>query len=347
MRRGKKFFERFFLLFLLPLFFSGACLFFSSCASRRGAVQAEEFFAIGMAFFDLGRFADAEIWLHRAMVADRTMVASEYNLGRIAFETGRFEDAARLFETILRRDPYNVMALRAAAYSRINTGDLEMAADLYDRVLALIPESADGGFNYALVLYALGRYEESEATLNRHPHALEGNAPSLLLLARAQRAQDRIEAIDSFANWVLAVYPATPNPQGLYEFALALESGGFYSRAIEQLDAAMEALVTDTPTLARSRLRFEKARILLIADPESDEGLHEMTGAVDEGFSDTEAFEALLENERLSEAHLPVLRGLLDRIRGMVELQQEDDEEDEDEDEEDDDEDDEESEHET
>ena len=324
MRQGKKFFERFFLLFLLPFFF-GACLLFSSCASRRGgAVQAEEFFAIGMAFFDLGRFADAEIWLHRAMVADRTMVASEYNLGRIAFETGRFEDAARLFETILRRDPYNVMALRAAAYSRINTGDLEMAADLYDRVLALIPESADGGFNYALVLYALGRYEESEATLNRHPHALEGNAPSLLLLARAQRAQDRIEAIDSFANWVLAVYPATPNPQGLYEFALALESGGFYSRAIEQLDAAMEALVTDTPTLARSRLRFEKARILLIADPESDEGLHEMTGAVDEGFSNIETFEALLENERLSETHLPVLRGLLDRIRGLeVQVQEE------------------------
>ncbi|MCL2602473.1 MAG: tetratricopeptide repeat protein, partial [Treponema sp.] len=179
------------LLFLLLC----ATLVVSSCASRRGQVQAEEFFAIGMAFFDLGRFADAETWLNRALVSDRTMTASEYNLGRIAFETGRFEEAAVYFERVLRRDPDNVMALRAAAYSRVSNGDFEKAEALYLRVLALVPESADGAFNHALVLYAMERYAESEEALNRYPHTLEGNAASLLLLARAQKAQGNIEAI--------------------------------------------------------------------------------------------------------------------------------------------------------
>ena len=298
----------------LFLLFAASVLLASSCASRRGAMQAEEFFSIGMAFFDLGRFAEAEVWLNRALVSDRTMVASEYNLGRIAFATGRFEDAAEYFERILRRDPYNVMALRAAAYSRINSGDLDRAAELYDRVLALVPESADGAFNYALVLYALGRYEESQAALERHPHALEGSASSLLLLARAQRAQGLIEAIDSYARWVAAV-TGTPNPQGLFEFAQALEVGGFYSRAIEQLEAAMDALETDTVTLRRSMLRFEKARILLAADPENDQGMYELNAALEAGFADTDALEDLLADQRLSPASLAEIREILDGMQ--------------------------------
>ncbi|MCL2232355.1 MAG: tetratricopeptide repeat protein [Treponema sp.] len=300
-----------FLLFI-ALFLSCALLF-SSCATRRGDMRAEEFFAIGMAFFDLGRFAEAEVWLNRARASDRTVTASEYNLGRIAFETGRFEEAALLFERILRRDSYNVMALRAAAYSRIKNGDLQTAAALYERVLALVPEDADGGFNYALVLFALGRYEESTAALNRHPHALEGNAPSLLLLARAQKAQGRIEAVDSYGRWLIAA-AGTPNAQGLFEFAQVLEAAGFYSRAIEQLDAALEAVGTGTAAPGRPRLRFEKARILLIADPESDEGISELNAAVSDGFSDTDEIQALLQEPRISQTNMNEIRDILEEI---------------------------------
>ena len=301
-------------LFLRIFLFLFSALLLSSCVTRRDEMRAEEFFSIGMAFFDLGRFAEAEIWLNRARASDRTVTASEYNLGRIAFETGRFEEAALLFERILRRDPYNVMALRAAAYSRIKNGDLETAAALYDQVLALVPEDADGGFNYALVLFALGRYEESRAALNRHPHALEGNAPSLLLFARSEKALGRIEAIDSYARWLSAV-TETPVPQGLFEFAQVLEAAGFYSRAIEQIDAALEAVGTGTAAPGRPRLRFEKARILLIADPESAEGISELTAAVADGFSDTDELQALLREPRISPANMNEIRDILDQVR--------------------------------
>ena len=275
---------------------------FVSCASQRDAWQttrAEEFFNIGMAYFELGRFSDAQTWLNRARTADKTLVASEYNLGRIAFETGRFAEAARYFEIVLERDPDNVMALQAAAFMRIRNGDFEKAEALYSRVLELVPESADNGFNYALVLYGMERFEESEDVLNRYPIALEENASSVLLLARAQKAQEKVEAIDSYANW-LALQTGKANPQGLYEYAHVLRNAEHYARALEQYNAAIEALAVDTATLSKAKLRFEKAAILLTVDPENDEGMEEFNLAVEEGFADTDAIDALLEDDRIT-----------------------------------------------
>ncbi|MCL2271042.1 MAG: tetratricopeptide repeat protein, partial [Treponema sp.] len=71
---------------LKNLFFCiAAVIALNGCASW-GAASAEEYFSIGMAYYDMGKFAEAEKWLNRAKARDRTMSASEYNLGRIAFE---------------------------------------------------------------------------------------------------------------------------------------------------------------------------------------------------------------------------------------------------------------------
>ena len=325
--RGFQLLKKSILLFLI-------CFLLVSCVSR-GAAQAEEYFAIGMAFFDLGRYNEAETWLNRAQAADRTMVASEYNLGRIAYETGRYEDAARFFERVLSHDSDNVMALRAAAYSRIRNGDFERAITLYDRVLELIPESADDGFNYALVLYALEQYEESEEILNRYPIALEENPPSRLLLARTQQALGKPEAIDNFAKWVLNA--ERPHPQGLIDYASALESEGLYARAIEIYDDALEALPRDTATLTRGGIRFEKARLLLTVDPDNNEGIEEFNTAIREGFADTEALEELLEDSRLTQIHREEIQRALGIIEERIRSEEDDDDEDDDEDDEDDD----------
>jgi len=298
---------------LLSLFIAAAFLPLFSCASSREAARAEEYFSIGMAYFDLGKYAEAERWLSRARAADRTMTASSYNLGRIAFETGRYEEAARHFERVLDRDPDNVMALKAAAFSRIKNGDLAQAEVLYNRVLALVPESADDGFNYALVLYGLNKYNSCEDVLNRYPHALEENSLSLLLLARAQKAQNKIEAADSYAKWLI-VHTGTANPQGLFEYAQVLESAGLYVRAIEQYKAAIGALPKDTDELKKSTLRYEQARLYLIADPESADGIKELSTAINEGFSNVAALEYLLLDERISDANRIEIRALIDGI---------------------------------
>jgi len=297
--------------FFLPALTAASILFFS-CASR-GAIRAEEYFSIGMAYYDIGKYEEAERWLNRAKAADKTMTASEYNLGRIAFETGRFEEAIGYFENIIKRDPDNIMALRAAAYSRIKNGDLEKAEELYNRVLMLVPENADNGFNYALVLYSLGKYDRCEEILNKYPYALEENPASLLLLARTQKEADKVEAIDTYAKWVESnTDPA--NPQVLYEYAQVLESGEFYARALEQYSAAINALSADTDDLKKYDIRFMEARLLLTADPENSEGLMELNTAITEGFSDTSMVQALLGDERITQDNKDEIRKILDNM---------------------------------
>jgi len=297
-----------FYLLLISVLFSFFCL---SCAGM--AASAEEYYSIGMAFYDLGKFEDAEKWLSRARQADRTYVASQYNLGRIAFERKRFSDAAGLFEGILKKDPDNLLALRAAAYTRIKMGDIERAQRHYSKLLELVPESADDGYNHALVLFAMNRFEESEETLNRFPFALSDNKDMQLLRARSQGKQNKVEAIDSFAAWL----SVNSDNKARYEYAHVLEHHEFYARALEELRKALEDAPAVSADPAKNEIRFAIARVLLIAET-SNEGITEMQGAVNDGFNNIEAIEKLITSDKISAANRNSLRDIADNMRRAV-----------------------------
>ena len=284
-------FFRLIILLIISIVFS---LMFVSCAS--GAAAAEEYFSMGMAYYELGKFQEAEYWLLRAASADRTRVASEYNLGRIAFETGRFYEAQEHFENILERDPDNVIALKAAAYTRIRTGDLETAESYYNRVLDLVPESSDDGYNHALVLYALEKYRDSEEVILRYPFALEENPDALLLLARARGAQGKIETIGDYARWI---NQNDPNPKVFHEYAMALEKAELYALALENLYASLESMPANPTNIEASQVRFDLARILFIADPGNAEGIAELTMAINQGFDAGTALGILTNDHRI------------------------------------------------
>jgi tetratricopeptide (TPR) repeat protein len=276
-----------------------------------GAASAEEYFAIGMAYYDMGKFEEAEKWLNRARAKDRTKVASEYNLGRIAFETGRYTDALKHFDSILKRDPNNVLALKAAAYTRIRNGEIEKAAVLYDRVLILVPESADDGYNYALVLFAMEKYAEAEQVLKNHEFALLDNNDVLLLYARAQKEQGKPEAIDSYDKWLVNNSSASVR----YEYGKLLESHELYARALEEYRLALSNLPADSVDPSKPELRFSIASLLLIADPSNAEGITELKGAVDDGYTDSEKVDELLSDVRITAAHKDEIRAILTEMK--------------------------------
>ncbi|MDR2478478.1 MAG: tetratricopeptide repeat protein [Treponema sp.] len=286
------------------------CVTISGCASW-GAASAEEYFSIGMAYFDMGKFAEAEKWLNRARTKDKTQTASEYNLGRIAFETKRYEEAAKHFEAILKRDPENIMALKAAAYTRIKTGEITKAEAHYRKLLELVPESADDGYNYALVLYAMEKYAEAESVLNRHEFALLDNNDVLLLYARTQKAQNKVEAIDNYAKWL----SNNTDPKVRYEYAQLLEGQELYARALEECRAAMSALAQNAVDPSKAELHFHIARLLLIADKGSEEGITELKGAVSDGFTGVEAMEKLLSDERISAANRDSIKTIISEVK--------------------------------
>jgi len=266
-------------------------LILNGCAGT--ATSAQEYFSIGMAYFELGKYEEAEKWLNRAKQADRTMVASTYNLGRIAFESKRYEDAAKLFESVLKKDGDNVLALKAAAYSRIKTGDIEIAEKHYSKLFSLVPESADDGYNHALILFALERYPKAEEVLEKYPAALQENKDTMLLYARCQAKLKKVEAIDSFNNW-LAV---NTDAKVRYEYAQVLEDNTFYVRAIEEYRKTLTEITDKTVNPKKNEVRFALAKVLIMADGNNADGVKELKDAVADGYSDIESVEKLLNNK--------------------------------------------------
>ena len=303
MKRGKVLYLAFLISHFLFFIFFG-------CASW-GIASAEEYFSIGMAYYDMGKFDEAEKWLNRAKAKDKTKSASEYNLGRIAFETGRYEDAAKHFESVLKRDPGNIPALKAAAYTRIRNGEIEKAEALYDRLLTLVPESADDGYNHALVLFAMKKYAEAEQVLKNHEFALLDNNDVLLLYARCQKEQGKPEAIDTYAQWLVN----NTDPKVRYEYAQLLEKDELYARALEEYRTALTGLGASSVNPSRPELRFTIARILLIADANSVEGINELESAVRDGFEDIEAAEGLLADGRISAFNKDSVRKVITEMR--------------------------------
>ncbi|MCL2044083.1 MAG: tetratricopeptide repeat protein [Treponema sp.] len=284
------------------------------CASR-GAISAEEYFAIGMAYFDMGRYAEAELWLNRARARDRTMNASEYNLGRIAFETGRFDDAIKQFESIIKRDPDNVLALRAAAYTEIRRGEIEKAAAWYARLLELVPESADDGYNHALVLFAMEKYAEAEDVLQNYEFALLENADVLLLFARIQKEQGKPEAIDTYASWL----NNNTDVKVRFEYGQVLESHDMFARALEEYHEALVALADTSRDPSRPEVRFAIARVLLVAESDKPDGVAELREAVAGGFDDVDAIALLLDDRRISAVNREDIRTIHTEVLRAVE----------------------------
>jgi tetratricopeptide (TPR) repeat protein len=306
-------FNIFSLTLLIPLF----CAIFCDCAGL--AASAQEYYSIGMAYYGLGKYDEAEKWLNRASQADRTMTASQYNLGRIAFETQKYEEAAKHFESILKKDQNNILALRAAAYTRIKMGDIEKAEKHYDKLLALVPESADDGYNHALVLFAMERYDKAEEVIEKYPFPLQENNDLILLYARTQKALDKAEAIDNYARWL----NGNSDKKVRYEYAQLLEKHEFYARALEEYRAILaDSSSAAADDIKKSDVRFSLARLLLTADSGSGEGVTEMETAVSEGYDNIEEVEAVQKNTKVSAANRDKLRNILNNMQRAAEEKQ-------------------------
>jgi len=282
----------------------------AACGCVGMAASAEEYYSIGMAYYELGKFEEAEKWLNRAKTADKTITASQYNLGRIAYERQRYGEAAVIFEDILARDPNNILALKAAAYTRIKTGDIETAEKYYSKLLELVPESADDGYNHALVLYAMERYSDAEEVLEKYPLALLENSDIQLLYARSQNAQNKAEAIDSYANWL----NNNTDAKVRYEYAQILEHNELYARALDEYRKALSEVSKQDGAL-KNDIHFALAKVLLTADSESGEGITELQDAVNEGFDDIAAIEELLDNSNISAADVESIKKIIDNLQ--------------------------------
>jgi tetratricopeptide (TPR) repeat protein len=220
---------------------ASALLFFLLVSCLSSTDKAEEYYALGSAYFELEKYTQAEMWFNKARFNKVTKTSSEYYLGRIAYETGRYEDALQFFDLLIKRDKENVTALKAAAYTCIMMKRLDKAEEYYKKVLALIPESYDEGYNYALILMALERPEEAEQALVAYTDVSAANnnterPEALLLLARSQKAQGKPEAADTYNTCL----ERDDNPVVRIEYALYLAKNKHKEKALAEYQKALD-----------------------------------------------------------------------------------------------------------
>jgi tetratricopeptide (TPR) repeat protein len=285
-----------------------AILLLQACAS--GAASAQEYYAIGMSYYDAKKFSDAERWLIRARNADKTFAASEYQLGRIAFENSRYTEALKYFLNIVKSDPKNTMAIESAAYTHIKLGETKEALALYEKSHELKPESADSGYNYALMLYATERYIDAELVLKKYEADISESSDNKLLFARVERALNKVEAIDSYASYL----EGNPGAIVRAEYAAVLEQNEFYARAVEEYKKAITETSSST-VIKKHDIEFLLARCLFFAGENTDEGIAEMGNAIRDGFADQELIDELLADTRLKNDTKDAIRAATRSLR--------------------------------
>lgn len=245
--------------FVKPLSAAFILVSLASCLSSTD--KAEEYYALGSAYFELEKYTQAEIWFNKSRFNKNTRIASEYYLGRIAYETGRYEDALQYFDRIIKQDKENVTALKAAAFCCIMLKKLDKAEEYYQKVLELVPESYDEGYNYALVLMALGKPEEAEQTLITYTDMSVANnnterPEALLLLARAQKEQGKPEAADTYNSCL----EKNDDPLIRMEYALYLAKNHYKERALEEYQKALDNSKTTDAQKEEIRAAIEKVQ---------------------------------------------------------------------------------------
>ena len=225
--------------------------------------------AIGLALADLGQGPTAMVALERAVALDTRLTAAWRALsdqramagdeagaaaataGEIrasvsdpvlleagaALADNRLAVAERLLRDYLRRDPFNVPAIRMLAETGGRLGRLDDAERLLERCVELAPDFAPARHNYATVLY---RQNKAAATLAQLDQllALDPDRPTYLNLKAAAlgRVGDYDEAI---AIWSALLKALPDQPRVWLSFGHALKTVG---RQAECIDAYRRAV---------------------------------------------------------------------------------------------------------
>jgi tetratricopeptide (TPR) repeat protein len=277
-----------------------------SCVSGSASISEEELYSVGKAYYDAGKYSEAEVWFQKASKYSKTKHASMYYLGRIAFQQKKYREAANIFESLLKKDKDNVLLLKAAAFSNLKALNFEKAEMQYKMVIELVPENKESKYGYALVLYGVQKYLESYQLL-KELKADDGNdKDALLLLARTEKMLAYPEAIDHYTKWL----EKSDDPVVLIEFAEVAEQQALYSRAIEAFKKIKQTNREEQAGLRKGEIDFRIGRLIMFADPADSQGLQLIESALSAGYHNKEQFDALLADTRLTETQNRALQKL-------------------------------------
>ena len=158
----------------------------------------------GRVLADLGRLAEAEAVLRRAVVVRDA--AAEFNLATVLDQQDRWDEARAHYQTALAINPFHTRAMNNLGAGLDRRGETAAALRLFERAIAIAPDAADLHVNYGTALTRARRFDDAVNVLTTaialdprdpNPHNNLGIAfASMGDLPRAQDAFARALAID-------------------------------------------------------------------------------------------------------------------------------------------------------
>jgi tetratricopeptide (TPR) repeat protein len=178
----------------------------------------------GRVLSDLGRTADAETVLRRAVLVRDT--TAEFNLGTILDRQDRWDEARVHYERALAIDPFNTSAMNNLAIGLDRRGQTPAALVLFERAIDIDPGAAEYYVNYGSALIGHKRLDEAirvlTISIGLEPRA--PNAHNNLGIALAQQAR-LSDARASFER-ALALDPSHANARRNLELTMAILTTG-------------------------------------------------------------------------------------------------------------------------
>ena len=281
----------------------GASGLLSGCATAGRTEIAAQWYELGDAWLDKGDWKKAGQAYSQALRLEPGLAAASFNMARALTEAGDYPAALRMLDTLASKDPGNIRVLSARAYVFYKKGDAAAALKAYDAVVALDPYAPDAVYNSALLRFAAGRDKRAAADLQRLLAYKPDDTQSLLLLGRVEESLgDEAAAVDAYEKLKLL---GKADGFALEHLGLLYEKQRRYADAMAALDAATKV------DPKRDRAWFALARLRLVVADDGPGGLDALKRALDAGFSDKKAAEALV-----AEPGLPELEKIAASLKG-------------------------------
>ena len=112
-------------------------------ANESSPVRADAAYHNAIALDRLGRAAEAETWLDRAIALDNDLDAALLYAGMLRERRGDLQGAGRAYLKYLEAHPTSVVALLRFGVSAQKSGSVETAKTYLRRVIELSPDSAE------------------------------------------------------------------------------------------------------------------------------------------------------------------------------------------------------------
>ncbi|MCF7927598.1 MAG: tetratricopeptide repeat protein [Spirochaetales bacterium] len=261
-------------------------LLFSCVSSIRREDLAPEFFNMGNAYYEVGRFEKAGEYYKKALEYDPGLYRAGFNLARAYIELEMYQDAEDILRELLDEDPDNTKLLETLAYNHLQQDQSLQAYRYYLLVLKQSPYHERALYNLGRILQYRDQpelaYEYFRRLYEIDPEDEEASLALGSVLLDLGKSEEGLAFLEQYLE---------ENPEDIETAQTLLsvyEKQEYYADAVRMLNI-LQKLDPENPEYP-----FHKAVIQLLAMEDIEAGLESLQQAFDLGFEEKERLRPLV-----------------------------------------------------